>query len=217
MKKEEKEKDNRLELKKLASIIEPNPSAYLEPAALKDWNNLIKAQFGGGEPEYAVFYLDYGIRFARWEGDKLKFYEDKEPDARYLQLARIFNQERELKIWQENGAFRYRRRIDGKGKMGEVIEAKQFLWGTHADSLPGEWTRLWEDRGTEIFLPISIEEIKPFKHNEKDFKYDRQLVWLKTRNYIDYLDNCQATFVDCRFVGFETIAEKDIREFLRHF
>ncbi len=216
MKKEEKEKNNRLVLKELASTIEPNPPAYLEPTAMKDWSELVKVQFGGGEPEYAVFYLDYGIRFAKWEAGKFKFYKDEEPDARYLQQARIFSKDRELKIWKENAGFRYRRRIDGTGNAVDVIEAKQFLWGTHAEPLPGGWTRLWEDRGTELFLPFSVSEIPVFKYENQDFKYDRQLVWLKTRNYIDYMDNDQATFADCRFVEFRTITEKDVREFLQH-
>jgi CRISPR-associated protein (TIGR03984 family) len=201
--------DNGLTLIELKSLVQPNEPAKLNEAELENWNQLIKDKFGGA-PRYAVFYLDYGIRFAKWENGALHFYNSPAPEAQYLQLARIFNAERELKIWRDDIGFRHRLRIDEKGAGSFAIEAEQNLWGTHAELLPNGWTRLWEDRGTELFLPLKVDEIKFKDEQGKEHKYDGQLVCLKTHNYIDETGNGQATYVDCRFADIRARTRKEI-------
>jgi len=152
---------------------------------------LIKTCFDSA-PALAVCYFDYGIRFAKWENGALHFANEEFPGAPYLQEARIFDRDRELRIWREERALLYRFRVDAAGESHLAMEAEQNLWGTHAEPLPRGWTRLWEDRGTELTAPLVIAEKK---------NYAGPLAYLKTRNYIDYLKNGQATYVDCRFVG----------------
>jgi CRISPR-associated protein (TIGR03984 family) len=170
----------------------PEPrSIEIEKLMMKNLSQTIQERFGG-TPQYAVFYLDFGIRFAKWENNAFAFFlHDYDPS--FLQLARIFNEERELKIWKDNDKFLYRLRIDEPGDEYGAVEAEQLLWGTHTESLGKGWTRLWEERGTELIVPfdISIPEGQAAP---------RTRACIRTRNYIDYLSNGQASYVDCRFV-----------------
>ena len=141
----------------------------------------------------AVFYLDHGIYFATWSGKELTFHDDKEKKIEFLQLARIFNDKRELKIWRQNDGYYYRLRVDDAGAACEAVEAEQYLWGTTAEKANPGWTKLTEERGTELIVPLTIETGD-----------GRPLARIKTRNYIGCLDqelgHSQATYVDCRFV-----------------
>jgi hypothetical protein len=83
-----------------------------------------------------------------------------------------------------------------------IVACAVMAKGMIARSLPpnrlyGEpWTRLWEDRGTELILPLEIKEVPNYKG---------PLTWLQTVNYIGHLDNGQATYDDCRFVEILTV------------
>lgn len=152
-------------------------------------NQFIKEKFKT-DPDMAVCYFDYGIRFARWKKNALQFYNDKEKyDPRYLLEARIFNQDAELKIWKTSEKFSYRLRQDNTGETCDVIEATQNLWGT-TPKIDGEWSILTEDRGVELIIPMKVT----------DKKISEPHVAIKTRNYIGKLPNDQATYQDCRFV-----------------
>jgi CRISPR-associated protein (TIGR03984 family) len=183
---------NGLTLIELKSTAKPSSAALLQETDLAHWETFINTEFGGA-PKHAVFYLDYGIRFAKWENGKLQFHEPEAPAAKYLQLARIFNEDRELKIWRVGERFHYRLRRDEEGEVQFAIDAEQNLWGTQADrqgngkELPADWSRLWEERGTELIVPFPIAEAE-------------LPACIKTRNYIDEMANGQATYVDCRFV-----------------
>jgi len=189
--KKDKYPDNGL---KPISIQSKSDTASVDQQQLVEIDKFVVDKFGS-QSGLAVFYLDYGVRFARWENKQLDFYypDDKKQLANYLQLARIFNEERELKIWKDNDKFIYRLRVDEPGEDYWAIEAEQALWGTHTDSLGNGWTRLWEDRGTELIVPfdISIPEGQAAP---------RTRACVRTRNYIDYLSNGQASYGDCRFV-----------------
>jgi CRISPR-associated protein (TIGR03984 family) len=163
----------------------------LAPENQTSLERFIKAHFDSA-PALAVFYLDYGIRFAKWENGRLNFINGEPVDPGYLQEARIFSADRELRIWREDNTWRYRLRIDAPGGNSEAVEARQNLWGTHAEALGHGWTRLWEDRGIELVVPLAIREKKDDAG---------PLAYLTARNYIDFMENGQATYVDCRFVG----------------
>jgi len=158
-------------------------------------------------PGFCVAYLDYRVLVGRYEqknekdeeGGQMFFYRNRQVEPRFLQRLRVFNQERELLIWRAQGGFRWRLRTDGGagdtqdgGKEVDVVEAEQILWGTRTEIIGGGWTRIYEDRGTEIILPG--EYLKVDLNNR---------VKLVTRNYIEYNDLGQAGYVDCRFVKFE--------------
>jgi CRISPR-associated protein (TIGR03984 family) len=169
----------------------------MTPTDLSNLDDFIARTFPEPEtPKLAVFYLDYGIRFGKWQNRHLHFYKNETIKADDLQQARIFNPQCELRIWRTAGGFYCRVRRDGEGNDCEVIATQQALWGTHAQILDGEWTRLWEDRGTELILPLEIKEVPNYKG---------PLTWLQTVNYIGHLDNGQATYDDCRFVEILTV------------
>lgn len=194
---------NGLTLIALKSTVEPQSSALLHEADLKSWEPFIKNEFRG-TPKHAVFYLDYGIRFARRENGNLQFHEPEAPAAKYLQLARIFNENRELKIWRVGEGFQYRLRRDEEGDDQFAIDAEQNLWGTRVEhqingkKLPTDWTRLGEERGTELIVPFAIAEAE-------------LPACIKTRNYIGEMANGQATYVDCRFVSLRARTEKEVK------
>jgi len=172
-----------------------------EKLSIKTLNQTIKDYFDGN-PKYAVFYLDFGIRFAKWEKGALVFYV-QDYDAEYLQLARIFDDERELKIWKNNDKFFYRLRTDEPGDEYCAVEADQILWGTHTEPLAKGWTKLWEERGTELIVPfeITIPVNQPVPSPR---------ACIRTRDYIGDLGNGQASFVDCRFVALKQIGKESI-------
>lgn len=194
------EKGNGLELLPLKTSMK---SGSLTPEQASKLETLLE-KFDG-QPEYAVFYLDYGIRFAKWEkGSSLQFHAGP-PSLAYLQLARIFNGKQELKVWRTDEGFSYRLRIDEKGDDGHAIDAWQYLWGTRAEheNLPAGWSKLTEDRGVEVIVPLSI------KHKEEE---SRPLACIHTRNYIEYLENGQASYGDCRFVSLEKLTKEAVKQ-----
>ncbi len=184
------QKKNGLQMLQGLSQVESTPENW----QLSDLEDFIKTKFGA-TAGLAVFYLDYAIRFAKWDGQALKLAEaDEKIELGFLQLARIFNQERELKIWRGDEGFSYRLRIDGQGEECYAVEARQNLWGTRAKPCAGksDWAILYEDRGTELTVPLKVAHIEG---------RDEPLVFVKTRNYIGKsMAYGQATYVDCRFV-----------------
>jgi len=141
---------------------------------------------------FIVAYLDYRVVIGRFEGGSFSSCDNETIEAKFIQKLRVFDHEKELLIWRSRDGLNGRLRIDSEGQDTDVVDAEQVLFGTEANDM-GDFTRLTEDRGTEIILPfIAI-----------DFDGKRKRVCMKTRNYIDYNKfTHQANYVDCRFVGF---------------
>lgn len=171
--------------------------------------------------KYAVLYFAFGIRFSLWDGKFFHFHDDIdiESSLNYLQLARIFDKSRELKIWPAGDRW-FCRILEGNAKAVNIyaenekeakfnaVEAKQILWGTRVSSvtevpvsitLNGNfyptvfWTTLTEDRGVELAVPL-------FEKYSIPEKVTHWRLAVQTYNYIDCLENGLASFVDCRFV-----------------
>lgn len=185
-----------------------------ETGPVESWA-VLKAKLGDSA-KYTVLYFDYGIKFGIQNGEDIILsdgtvkFEQLQFD--YLQLARFFDQNMELKIWR-NGErkhyFRLYQVSEKDDETTEAVEAEQILWGTTAARNPKSfgtftlngdaqdfyWHTLTEDRGTQLVIPLPVEnlELDPQKNPKKR-------VAVKTYNYIDYLDNGLATYVDCRFV-----------------
>lgn len=189
-KKRLQEKNNGLTEISIRSIV--NPPAAVSISSLDALQQMVQSNMKSS-PQYGVFYLDYGIKIGKWENGGFAFYGSK-PDLSYLQLARIFNKDKELKIWRASEGYMYRLRDDTQGDLCHAVEARQYLWGTRAEPLGDGWTRLYEERGTEVILPLAIA------HTEGN---SLPLARVHTRNYIGYPHNNQASYVDCRFVAFE--------------
>ena len=138
--------------------------------------SVIMSNFEGNG--YCVCYLDYKVLIGEYNGSSFRFHDGKMFEPRFIQRMRLFDkiQKQELYIWRKNnGWFSGRLRVDGKGKKTDVVEAYQVLWGTNCEHVSG-FTRLYEDRGTELFLPF--ENMAVDKNEKKAF--------IKTYNYISY-------------------------------
>lgn len=145
------------------------------------------------EDGYVVAYLTYGVYVGRYKNREFEFYEKLELNPDFIIRLRIFNENQELYIWKTGNKLSGRLRIDTDGSSTPVIDAYQVLWGTDKKELKDGWTRIFEERGTELILPffdITVDNSK-------------KRLFLKTRNYIDFHSHIYlATYIDCRFVGF---------------
>lgn len=148
-------------------------------------------QFDAGG--FIVAYLTYGVFIGRYENGNCYFYEDIDLSEKYIQKLRLFNESKELFIWRTKDILKGRLRIDNTGDTKNVIDAYQVLWGTDKQLLKEGWTRVFEERGTELVLPFSQLSVDDRKKR----------VFLQTRNYVDFHPETNiATYTDCRFVGF---------------
>ena len=172
----------------------------------------------------ALFYLDNGILIGRYSiGDDKKpvfqFDEDQLTDLNILnrqyppiesiQKMRIFNNNEELLIWRsiKNGVLMHSGRfrldydkndIDGLKEIN-AIYSNQVLFGTKIALRKNKnFITLLEDRGVKIILPNTDKN--------GGFKVDdgKSRIAIKTCNYVGFsgIYECQATYVDSRFVDF---------------
>lgn len=183
--------DNGLEL--TSKKTETKPYGKILFSDYESFNLQIKDIFGKNNG-FCVVYLDYKVLIGKYIEGKFIFHDNEIFKPKYIQKIRIFNENQELFLWRKNeGEFRGRLRIDGSGIDIDVVDARQILWGTKPDpSFIGEFSKISEDRGTELILPL--EDI--FVDNGQN------RVHIRTRNYIDYNENEQAGYADCRFVEF---------------
>lgn len=178
---------NGLILKEIGSNTKPFEnikSQMLESDIFRDFN----------EKGFVVAWLDYKVLIGTWGNEHFYFPNDETFENKYIQRLRIFNIDKELLVWRTGSGFHARLREDNmKGLGTHVVVAEQVLFGTKkGDDRKGNFTQITEDRGTTITLP--------FKDLQVDNKNRR--VFIKTHNYVDYNAVYQATYVDCRFVGF---------------
>lgn len=163
-------------------------------ADVSSLEDLVSQHFKACDPVYGVFYLSDAVRFAVWKADHFIFQDaDYGNGVNAIQLARVFAQTQELKVWRQEGALHARLRIDGSGEEIAAVDARQILWGTKSQALGEGWTRIFEDRGTELIIPVPV----------KLGGSPRDRAILRTRNYIGYLENGQASYMDSRFVALE--------------
>jgi CRISPR-associated protein (TIGR03984 family) len=173
---------NGLELKEIKS--------YSEPASISSIDVALRLFNSTG---YVVAYLDYKVLIGKINNNKFEFYNSKNIYEKYIQRLRLFNEQKELLIWRGKNGLEGRLRLDDEGSEIFVVDACQVLWGTKKQELNNGWTKLSEDRGTELILPFKGLDV-----NDKEKR-----VFLKTRNYVDFHNKTQqATYIDCRFVKF---------------
>jgi len=173
-------------------------------------------------PENAWFiaYLYHRVVIGKITDGKFDYYPDEKiPNdvtlSNILKL-RVFNEDSELFVWKTNiGGYKARLRKDKDKKIIDpddmknqlwfdpdkqyAVEAKQVLFGTKAEELANDYTKLKEARGNEIIIPLTNLKI-----DEKDHR-----MCIKTRSYIGYIEKTgQATYEDVRFVEFVKYEEE---------
>ncbi len=181
-------KANGLELKTIKSMVKyPEFKSPLE--------NFLSENFK--EEGYIVAYLVHQVVMGYYKNNTIILPYSETIEERYLQRLRLFNEKRELYLWRSNGDFKARLRIDEEGDDTEVVDASQVLWGTRSEQF-GEFTKLTEERGTTLIVPV------------KDIEVDdrKKRLFLRTRNYIGYTQAYQATYIDSRFMGFMSAGER---------
>ncbi len=144
---------------------------------------------------FVVAYLTNGVYIGRYRGGEFEFHDTVDLNPDYIVRLRIFSENEELYIWKTRDQLKGRLRIDTDREKTQVpvVDAYQVLWGTDKKELKAGWTRIFEDRGTELILPFS----------EITIDNKKKRLFLKTRNYIDFHPKTHlATYTDCRFVGF---------------
>jgi CRISPR-associated protein (TIGR03984 family) len=182
-------KANGLELKTIKSKAKPL-DLFLPDE--KTVNEKIKEFFDVNEDAQVAAWMDHQVLFGRWNGSSFSFYQDKETiEAKYVKRIRIFNQNKELMLYRCKEGLRGRSRTDGEGEDADIIIAHQLLFGTHIEFLESNgYIKLTEEQVAPIILPID--------HIDKD----AERVFVVTHNYIGKNSLFQATYIDCRFVGF---------------
>ena len=146
------------------------------------------------EKSFVVLYLDYKVLIGTYENGDFLFYKDEKFEDKFVQRIRVFNEKEEFFAWRSNGKLKCRYRTDAKGEQIEAVDAYQVLFGTDSKPLDN-YTKISEDRGTELIVP--------FKNLDIDIKKDKKKrIFIKSRNYIHPNDTKPATYFDCRFVGF---------------
>lgn len=143
---------------------------------------------------FVVAYLDYEVLIGTWINNAFNFFNSKQIEYKYIQKMRVFDANQELFVWRTSNGLKSRLRIDeriGQGKKEAVI-ARQALFGTKAEILNNNFTKITEERGTTLILPFSNLNV-----DEENMR-----IFIKSYNYIGYTDVNQATYIDCRFVCF---------------
>jgi len=176
------EKANGLELHRIKSRVE-----------LRNINNLEDILNFFNSSGFVVVYLDYKVLIGKINNNGFKFHNNEPIEEKYIQKLRLFNNDKELLVWRDYNGLKGRLRIDGEGDDTYVVDACQVLWGIRSEALGNGWIKLSEERGTELILP--------YKNVKIDDRKNR--LFLKTRNYIGFHPlTHQATYIDCRLVGF---------------
>jgi|LSQX01.1.fsa_nt_gb CRISPR-associated protein (TIGR03984 family) len=183
---------NGLNLKRILS--ESNPVSVSE-------NILSFVKKNIKENSFVVAYLDNEVLIGKYEDGNFILPDNKTIDPKFIQKLRIFNENCELLVWRSRQTLKSRFRKDGKGEKVFVIEANQVLFGTQKDDNFSQdgFVSYIEDRGTGVILP----DIGLISDSAKGKR-----IGIKTRNYVSYTENWQATYDDVRFVGFVQLKEE---------
>jgi CRISPR-associated protein (TIGR03984 family) len=139
-----------------------------------------------------VCWLNHEIKFGIFSEDFLKQIGGFESLCKHILRFRIFDQDRELFLWKTGDIIKYRLRNDQSGESVEVIDADQVMWGTTFIGSDG-MIKVSESRGVKYELPESCVDNPLLPGAER--------LVLRTRNYVDYNEIGQASFVDSRFVS----------------
>ncbi len=146
----------------------------------------------GFEGLKTVCWFNHEIKFGIFCEDFLRQIGGFDNFCKHIIRCRIFDQDREFFVWKTGDRIKYRIRNDKSGEKVEVIDADQVMWGTRFIGSDGV-IRVSESRGIKYELPESCVD-NPLLSGTK------RLV-LRTRNYVDYNEIGQASFVDSRFAS----------------
>ena len=169
-----------------------------EPYTMQGFNDTVLDTFNG----FAYIICRNRMIYGTLKNGEVKNHKDEiiKDWQTYLIEARFYNTENEIKVFNRMGNLYYRD-SDMLSTL-EKIQTQQILLGTTFDSC-GNFIIATEDRGTEIYIPISAFESN-IKLDIKTMKDDKKRIALQIEQYIDYENNL-ATIVDYRFINYKMI------------
>ncbi len=182
---------NGLILKKVKTCVDRGQSGF---GVINDLTDFLGKRALFQETTYFVAYLYHKVLIGKFEVD-FKTYDGQPFSPTHLMNLRVFNKDEEVYIWRiEENNFLWRHRKDNEGDEQDVMDIEQVLWGTRAEPLQNDYSRLFETRGMELIVPFEGLQIDDKKKRLK----------ILTRHYIVPNENHQACYVDARIVGFMT-------------
>lgn len=149
----------------------------------------IKDEFSGFEGSFVVGWYQDKLLFDMFDKD-LSFYINEN-----LINLRVFDKDKEVFIYKTKNSYKLRKIKDGDGEEMMYFDANQIMWGTNAIELE-HCIEVFEERGMRFCFPNSMDYLLALKEN-------KHMLVLKTRNYVGFLGNHQASIEDVRFLGFE--------------
>ena len=167
------------------------------PFQFTDWSSIVNGIIKNiGKDAVIICWLFDKLISGKIEGDNVVFSDEKEKtidDLSKITELRAFNDNAELRIWKSQGMLKGRIRKDDEGDAVEVVDAELVLWGTKAEKVDDSFSKLTEDRGTELILSKSIIDMDQVNKGKR--------MIATVRHYIDYIgdDKAQASYVDYRF------------------
>ena len=106
------------------------------------------------------------IGFGLVQSDKICWPPDVQPDWARVSDLRLFGEDGEWHVWPYWDGTWQSRRLELQ-KLTDTLTERHALWGTQVELGPPPWIKLVEDRGAEIWLPLTelglIEEDLPLR------------------------------------------------------
>ncbi len=115
------------------------------------------SEYFKGEKAWILFWEQYRVDFAWYDGDKIHWYEDKAAEEKYLLEVRVFHDRKEGHLLYDDGKSygRILEEVPAEEETKEQVYKKTsevYMWG----SIVKDGT-IREDRGMEYHLPCSPE------------------------------------------------------------
>ena len=125
-------------------------------------------------PKKAWVYAESydAVRIGRWDGNELAFCKGDKLDEQLLLTLRVFDKDKEIKFSGD----KHRNTADAKWEnlIPSLSETKYYMYGKRS-KIEGGYTKLWEDRGGEIFFPAVL-----------NFPPERVALKLGIRNFVRF-------------------------------
>ena len=107
-----------IKLHSVKSHAENSMGDKLELSDFASLKSLINTKFP--HKGFCVSYLDNEVLIGKYDGNELKFYQNKLPEPQFIQKLRLFNETQELLLWRKKwkdtcGEFAFRLRVDEDG------------------------------------------------------------------------------------------------------
>ena len=155
------------------------------------------------QPVWLLAFADDGVIWGKVENGKVLLSSQEFPDispeftSETLQKAYLFNADKEIRLWRQNGELTACLTEDIPGDDGFAFDESYLLWGTQVEEEKNDFSLVSDGRqGLMHAVPLAIDS----SIMQPDYLY--RPLRLKMRHYVGFeRDNGQAVFVASRLVG----------------